>query len=78
MELCSLYNRLGQLMKSRAAIEDELKSIRDRTDLMTYEDTVRIETLENQFKQVETSIEGIDNRINAKENEIHTGQKADT
>ena len=59
METCSLYNRLGKLIKKRSEIEQALKSIDGSDGQMK---------LKNQLSDIVTAIENINRELDAKEN----------
>ena len=65
MELCSLYNRLGQLIRKRANIRQTLNSSDPSEDGTSIEEKMR---LEKQLKDVAADIENINREIEDKEN----------
>jgi len=65
MELCSLYNRLGQLIRKRANIRQTLNSSDPSEDRTSIEEKMR---LEKQLKDVAADIENINREIEDKEN----------
>ncbi len=65
MELCSLYNRLGQLIRKRANIKQTLNSSDHSENRTSIEERMR---LEKQLKDVTANIENINNEIEEKEN----------
>ena len=64
METCSLYNRLGKLIRKRSEIEQALKSIGDSKDKMRVEDKMR---LNKQLGDIVTDIENVNRELDAKE-----------
>jgi len=65
MELCSLYNRLGQLIRKRANIKKTLNSFDHSENRTSNEEKMR---LEKQLKDVTVNIENINREIEDKEN----------
>jgi len=59
METCSLYNRLGKLIKKRSGIEQALQSENGSKDKMS---------LKKQLSDIVTAIEKINREIDVKEN----------
>jgi len=61
MELCSLYNRLGKLIRKRSAVERAIKFVGDS-------DFEQGKKLKKQVSDIVTDIENINREIDAKEN----------
>ena len=65
MELCSLYNRLGQLIRKRALIEQMLRSFAGSEDRTIIEKKMGFE---KQLKDVTASITNLNREIEDREN----------
>ena len=63
MELCSLYNRLGQLIRLRGTIEHDLKSAQSESGNRKKPQLKLIESLEDQHKRVQQQVIEIDREI---------------
>ena len=60
MEMCSLYNRLGKLIRKRSTIEQAIKSVGDAD----FEQKMK---LKKQLDDIVTDIEKINHELDARE-----------